>query len=61
MKRRRLLTSNRRLLRRVVLRNYKSIAACDISPAQLSFLVGPPIQRSRVEPVGLIYLWPETN
>ena len=31
----------RRLLTRVVLRNYKSIAACDVSPAQLSFLVGP--------------------
>ena len=31
----------RRLLTRVVLRSYKSIAACDISPAQLSFLVGP--------------------
>ena len=30
-----------RLLTRVVLRNYKSIAACDVSPAQLSFLVGP--------------------
>ena len=26
---------------RVALRNYKSIAACDISPAQLAFLVGP--------------------
>jgi predicted ATPase len=25
----------------VVLRNYKSIAACDVSPAQLTFLVGP--------------------
>ena len=31
---------DRRLLRRVVLRNYKSIAACDVSLAQLSFLVG---------------------
>ena len=31
----------RRLLTRVVLRNYKSIAACDVAPAQLSFLVGP--------------------
>ena len=31
----------RRLLSRVVLRSYKSIAACDVSPAQLSFLVGP--------------------
>ena len=30
-----------RLLTRVVLRNYKSIAACDVQPAQLSFLVGP--------------------
>ncbi len=33
--------NERRLLTRVVLRNYKSIAACDVSPAQLSFLVGP--------------------
>ena len=33
--------ADRRLLSRVVLRNYKSIAACDVSPAQLSFLVGP--------------------
>ena len=32
---------DRRLLTRVVLRNYKSIAACDVSPPQLSFLVGP--------------------
>lgn len=32
---------DRRLLTRVVLRNYKSIAACDVEPAQLSFLVGP--------------------
>ena len=31
----------RRLLTRVVLRNYKSIAACDVARAQLSFLVGP--------------------
>ncbi len=30
-----------RLVRRVVLRNYKSIAACDVSPGQLTFLVGP--------------------
>ena len=30
-----------RLLTRITLRNYKSIAACDISPAPLSFLVGP--------------------
>jgi predicted ATPase len=30
-----------RLLTRIVLRNYKSIAACDVRPAQLSFLVGP--------------------
>lgn len=29
-----------RLLTRVVLTNYRSIAACDVSPAQLSFLVG---------------------
>jgi predicted ATPase len=33
--------SDRRLLTRVVLRNYKSIGACDVAPAQLSFLVGP--------------------
>lgn len=32
---------DRRLLTRIVLRNYKSIAACDVRPAQLSFLVGP--------------------
>lgn len=32
---------DRRLLTRVVLLNYKSIAACDVAPAQLSFLVGP--------------------
>ena len=32
---------DRRLLTRVKLRNYKSIAACDVAPAQLSFLVGP--------------------
>ena len=32
---------DRRLLTRVVLRNYKSIAACDVAPEQLSFLVGP--------------------
>lgn len=31
---------DQRLLTRVVLRNYKSIAACDVRPAQLSFLVG---------------------
>lgn len=30
-----------RLLTRVLLRNYKSIAACDVRPARLSFLVGP--------------------
>ena len=35
------MTVDRRLLHRVVLRNYRSIAACDVSPAQLSFLVGP--------------------
>ena len=35
------MAEDRRLIRRVVLRNYKSIAACDVSPAQLSFLVGP--------------------
>lgn len=33
--------SDNRLLKRVALRNYKSIAACDVRPAQLSFLVGP--------------------
>ena len=32
---------DRRLLTRVRLRNYKSIAACDVSPAPLSFLAGP--------------------
>ena len=32
---------DRRLLTRVVLRNYKSIASCDVAPAQISFLVGP--------------------
>ena len=32
---------DRRLITRVKLRNYKSIAACDVSPKQLSFLVGP--------------------
>ncbi len=30
-----------RLITRVVLRNYKSIAACDVAPARISFLVGP--------------------
>ena len=35
------MVKERRLLTRIVLRNYKSIAACDVSPAQLSFLVGP--------------------
>ena len=35
------MEADRRLLTRVVLRNYKSIAACDVSPAQLTFLVGP--------------------
>ena len=35
------MQADRRLLTRVVLRNYKSIAACDVSPAQLTFLVGP--------------------
>ena len=29
------------LITRVVLRNYKSIAACDVAPCELSFLVGP--------------------
>lgn len=32
---------DRRFLTRVVLRNYKSIAAADVSPSQVSFLVGP--------------------
>lgn len=32
---------DRRLLSRIVLRNYKSIAGCDVQPAQLCFLVGP--------------------
>lgn len=32
---------DRRLVSRIVLRNYKSIAACDVKPAQLTFLVGP--------------------
>ncbi len=35
------MDDDRRLLTRVVIRNYKSIAACDVSPAQLTFLVGP--------------------
>ncbi len=35
------MTADRRLVTRIALRNYKSIAACDVSPAQLSFLVGP--------------------
>ena len=35
------MEADRRLLTRVVLRNFKSIAACDVSPAQLTFLVGP--------------------
>ena len=30
-----------RLITRVVLRNYKSIAACDVAPDGLTFLVGP--------------------
>ena len=30
-----------RLLTRIRLRHYKSIAACDVEPGQLSFLVGP--------------------
>lgn len=33
--------TDRRLLTRIALRKYKSIGACDIRPAQLSFLVGP--------------------
>jgi len=35
------MRDDRRLVTRVLLRNYKSIAACDVSPAQLTFLVGP--------------------
>ena len=35
------MTADRRLLTRVALRNYKSIAACDVFPANLCFLVGP--------------------
>ncbi len=35
------MSEDRRLVTRVVLRNYKSIAACDVSPMQLTFLVGP--------------------
>ncbi len=35
------INHDRRLITRVVLRNYKSIAACDVAPAQLTFLVGP--------------------
>ena len=35
------MDADRRLVTRVALRNYKSIAACDVSPAQLGFLVGP--------------------
>ena len=35
------MDADHRLVTRVALRNYKSIAACDISPAQLAFLVGP--------------------
>jgi predicted ATPase len=33
--------TDRRLLTRIALRNFKSIAACDVRSAQLSFLVGP--------------------
>jgi recombinational DNA repair ATPase RecF len=33
--------TDRRLLTRIILRDYKSIGACDVRPAQLSFLVGP--------------------
>jgi predicted ATPase len=33
--------SDSRLLTRIALRNYKSIAACDVRPAALTFLVGP--------------------
>jgi predicted ATPase len=34
-------TLDSRLLARILLRNYKSIAACDVRPTSLSFLVGP--------------------
>lgn len=37
----RLYDDDRRFLTRVMLRNYKSIAAADVSPSQVSFLVGP--------------------
>ena len=33
--------ADRGILTRVAIRNYKSIAACDLRPAPLSFLVGP--------------------
>ena len=33
--------ADRGILTRVAIRNYKSIAACDVRPAPLSFLVGP--------------------
>ena len=35
------MEDDRRLITRVVLRNYRSIAACDVSPGQLTFVVGP--------------------
>ncbi len=35
------MNEDRRLVTRIALRNYRSIAACDVSPAQLTFLVGP--------------------
>ncbi len=35
------MTTDGRLMTRVVLRNYKSIPACDVSPPKLCFLVGP--------------------
>jgi predicted ATPase len=35
------LSTDRRFLTRVRLRNYKSIGACDVELAQLAFLVGP--------------------
>ena len=34
-------TADPRLVTRIALRNYKSIAACDVQLAPLSFLVGP--------------------
>ena len=33
--------ADRGFITRVAIKNYKSIAACDVRPASLSFLVGP--------------------